>query len=365
MLSLSDNSSSEEDDSLEFQRLADAAVTLDTNKKVFASSQIKNENAEESQNISSRPSLRPKQTYSDDPYELKLAPGFKIHVANKLSAILDKELEFRSKSVVEKTSKIKSPDSGIRLLSSSKDFLDENSIVAMVNSKASKGNSSKLANSTENMCTSFINHKRENLNSQRVATSSSDSSDDEKLSEAAISFQDIKKKDELLTTYATATAPILVIKKTKEDNRGKKDRIKSDVEAEVCVNGDSTTKKKKKCKEKKDYLEEKDNTDEELIPQISKSKHCTENDSLENENNRVKKRKSDVEAGVCRNDDLNKKKKKKKKCKEKKENSLEEKHKNTYEELIPNIKKSKLCTENDSLENNEEILRKKRNKKNK
>ena len=109
------------------------------------------------------------------------------------------------------------------------------------------------------------------------------SSEDERFLEAAVSFQDIKKKDELLSTFATSAAPILIIQSSKNEPK-----VKCDVEAEPSTNGSPVKKKKKKkkknCKEKKENLLEEETEDKkkELIRQNKNNELCSRNDSLEN-----------------------------------------------------------------------------------
>lgn len=286
MISMSDSSSSEEEDSRELQRLKDAAVTLESDGDLHASPKVPtnvsvlNEEANSSKvsQSSSRPSLRPKQTYSVDSSELKMTPGFKTHVAKKLSDILDKELEF-SESVVEKSSENNSSDSGIRLLSSSKNFLtmapnaeipkqkiDPNLEIQRIskwNPVWKPKSRTKHKTSTSDKHVSSNGCKRVNPNSNKQTdsssdkniTSTSDSSDDERLAEAAVSFWDIKKKDELISSFAISSAPILIIQADK-NKTNVKDGLKSDVEVEAKANGSSIKKKKKKHKKEKKENEE-------------------------------------------------------------------------------------------------------------
>lgn len=278
MISMSDSSSSEEEDSLELQRLKDAAVTLESDGDLHASPKVPtnvsvlNEEANSSKvsQSSSRPSLRPKQTYSVDSSELKMTPGFKTHVAKKLSDILDKELEF-SESVVEKSSENNSSDSGIRLLSSSKNFLTMAPNAEIPKQKIDPNwnpvwkpkSRTKHKTSTSDKHVSSNGCKRVNPNSNKQTdsssdkniTSTSDSSDDERLAEAAVSFRDIKKKDELISSFAISSAPILIIQADK-NKTNVKDGLKSDVEVEAKANGSSIKKKKKKHKKEKKENEE-------------------------------------------------------------------------------------------------------------
>ncbi|XP_014785104.1 protein CUSTOS-like isoform X2 [Octopus bimaculoides] len=194
------SSSSDEEDQEEIQRLREAAISVelhtedDSNAKFSAHNQNNNGQAKQ-------PSLRGNQSDHTDYNQLQTTPSFQKHVAKKLSQILDQELEF-SECYSAPDDLHTLSDSGIKLLSTSKDYIKLNEAISVKKRPLKKTH-------------------------YRSSSSNSDSSDeDAKFAEAATSYNAIKLKDQLLSAFDAS------IQKTGNDSKAKQKKKKKKVKKE-------------------------------------------------------------------------------------------------------------------------------------
>ncbi|CAI9715481.1 Hypothetical predicted protein [Octopus vulgaris] len=202
-----DSSSSDEEDQEEIQRLREAAISVELHTEDDSNATTHNQN---NNGQAKQPSLRGNQSDQTDYNQLQTTPSFQKHVAKKLSQILDQELEFSEcYSATDDLHTLS--DSGIKLLSTSKDYVNLNEAISVKKRPLKKSH-------------------------DRSSSSNTDSSDeDAKFAEAAISYDAIKLKDQLLSAFDAS------IQKAGESL--------PKVEDNTC--NDSKTKQKKKKKKVK------------------------------------------------------------------------------------------------------------------
>ncbi|GAB1598234.1 protein CUSTOS-like [Argonauta hians] len=165
----SQDSSSSDEDQEEIQRLREAAISVELHTE-----DDRNAINQNSQEQAKPPSLRENQNKQTDYNELQTTPSFQKHMAKKLSQILDEQLEFSECLAVPDD--LHSNYTGIKLLSSSKGFVE-------------------LHQTTVKTCP--VKKSRDNNSS----SDSDSSSETAKFLEAAITYDAIKSKDQLLSAF--------------------------------------------------------------------------------------------------------------------------------------------------------------------